>query len=262
MWILIVILCILLFLAGLQYRMDVTHTEIVSAKVRKAVKICVLADLHCRRFGEKQSKITDVIEQENPDLIVIPGDLFDIGRDLEISFELIDQIRNRPVYYVPGNHDVYLKNLNELHQRLEEKGVKILEGTAELFQDLEIAGIRDMGYRANMKPAKANALWKTKKFRLLLCHRPDYVSFYEKLNCDLIICGHAHGGQWRIPFTHQGIIAPRQGLFPKYTEGVHQTGKAKMFVSRGLASGNPHIPRLYNNPEIAFITITPEEKQS
>ena len=221
----------------------------------------MLSDLHCRRFGPGQSKITKAIEEKNPDLIVIPGDLFDIERDLEISFELIDAVRSRPVYFVSGNHDVYLKNLEELKNRLRKKGVVIPEGFTAQCCGIEIGGMRDCGWEVRTKPRKINAMWKTDGFRLFLCHRPDYHAFYEMLDCDLVVCGHAHGGQWRIPFTHQGLIAPQQGLFPKYTEGLHRTGKAQMFVCRGLASGNPHIPRLYNNPEIAFLHIVREEEQ-
>jgi predicted MPP superfamily phosphohydrolase len=75
----------------------------------------------------------------------------------------------------------------------------------------------------------------------------------------LIICGHVHGGQWRIPFTHKGLYGPQQGIFPKYSEGIHNLNGHLMYISRGLASADGRIPRLYNNPEIGFITLKPKE---
>ncbi len=75
----------------------------------------------------------------------------------------------------------------------------------------------------------------------------------------MIISGHAHGGQARIPFTHQGLYAPQQGLLPKYTEGIHDMRYAKFAISRGFASGKPFLPRFYNNPEMMIVEIENEK---
>ena len=248
-------------LGGLQYHMDITEISIPSEKVTKPVTICVLSDLHCRWFGKKQEKIMREVRRRDPDLIVIPGDLFDVDRDFSVSFELLDLLRGRNVFYVSGNHDRYLKELPQLYEQMEEMGVIIPEEESFQYGEIEIVGLKDLGRKTSLKGEEVNRRFQTDGFRLLLSHRPNYISLYEQLNCDLIICGHAHGGQFRIPFTHQGIIAPQQGLFPKYTEGLHQMGTAKLFISRGLASGDPHVPRLYNNPEIAFLTIVPKEEK-
>ena len=81
------------------------HDTIITDRLQKQKKIAILSDLHCRRFGKGQSRIVDVIQEERPDLIVIPGDLFDVDRDFEISFELITKLKDYPIYFTSGNHD-------------------------------------------------------------------------------------------------------------------------------------------------------------
>ena len=244
-----------LILAGIPRGMDVTEYEIFTDKVKEKLVFCVLSDLHCRRFGKDQKKIMDVIRQKEPDCILIPGDLFDYERDHEISFELVRQLKGRPVFFSSGNHDVYLKNLGELKKRLEAEGVTVIDDRAVMFRDCEITGIRDRGFRKNLPDLSTGYTG----FRVLLSHRPEYIRLYNEMDYDLIVSGHAHGGQWCIPFTKQGIFTPHQGFFPKYTHGMHSLKNGKLVISRGLASGNPHLPRLYNDPEIVFITVLPKQ---
>ena len=254
-----------LVLAGLPYqKIDTAYHVIRSPKIRHTVRICVLSDLHCRRFGEKQSRITEKVKKIQPDLIIVPGDLFDVDRDYEISFELIDALKEYPLFFTSGNHDMYLVNdIDHLRNRLKEKGVHVLEDQDECFtahhQEIELFGMTDHGRKPIIQASDLRFMYHTDDFRILISHRPDYIDFYRNAPCDLIICGHAHGGQWRIPFTHQGIYAPQMGLFPKYTEGMHDLNGRKLFISRGLASGDPHIPRLYNNPEIGVIDLKGDE---
>lgn len=250
--------------AGLPYHMDVTHDQITSRKIKTPVKIAVLADLHCRRFGKEQAKIVNVIKEEKPDLIIIPGDLFDVGRDVEISFELIRQLREFPMCFTSGNHDVYLKEqISHLRLRLAAEGVHVLEDHGTVIQEagnlIEIYGMSDHGRRVKYSSEEISRNFHYDGYRILISHRPDFADFYRRIDCDMIICGHAHGGQWRIPGTHQGIYSPRIGFFPKYTEGVHDLNGRSMVISRGLASGNPMIPRLYNNPEILIIDLVPKK---
>jgi predicted MPP superfamily phosphohydrolase len=251
-----------LVIGGLPYKMDVTHYSFPTRKVKKAKKIAVLADLHCRRFGREQSHIIEVIEKENPDLIIIPGDLFDYERDYEISFELIQKIKKYPVYFSSGNHDIYLKkDIGMLRARLESEGVHVLEDAGTVYQDgtdcIEIYGMMDHGRKPKFTSEEISHSFHRDGLRILISHRPEFVDFYGKVDCDMIISGHAHGGQWRIPGTHQGLYFPHVGFFPKYTEGVHDLHGRKLIISRGLASGHPLIPRLYNNPEIVIIDIQP-----
>ncbi len=245
---------------GFQYhKIDRTNYIIHTKKVNDEIKICVLADLHCRRYGEKQERIKNIVDAMKPDLIVIPGDLFDIDRDFDISFELISAMQGYPVYFTSGNHDNYLKEIDELRNRLRQMGVHVLEDTTEVFQKgnttIEICGLSDMGRKPNIDAKQLDAMYQTENYRILVSHRPDYIDFYQQIHCNLIVSGHVHGGQWRIPFIHKGIYAPQQGFFPKYYEGIHHLKNQNLVISRGLASGNPYIPRLYNNPEIVCITI-------
>lgn len=247
--------------AGLPYSIDVTHYELKSKKIKEPVKMAILSDLHCRRFGKEQSKILNILHQEKPDLVIIPGDLFDTGRDFNISFELIRGLKGIPTYFTSGNHDAYLtEQIHQLHLRLEKEGVNVLEDSGMMFHkkdtSIEIYGMSDHGRNSKYSSEEISSRYHSEMYHILISHRPDYIDFYKKVDCDMIISGHVHGGQWRIPGTHQGVYFPRQGLFPKYTEGVHDLNGRQLVISRGLASGCPWIPRLYNNPEIVIVTLT------
>lgn len=252
-----------IILPGLPYTIDDTHYEISDARIRSSLKIGVIADLHCRSFGYKQSRIMKIINREKPDLIILPGDLFDKGRNYQHVFDLIDALKEYSVYFTTGNHDRRLKkDIASLCDELQKKGVHVLEDTSEVYihEDtiLEIAGMSDHGRVPIYSPEAFSAVYETNHYRILISHRPDYREFYKKIDCDLIISGHNHGGQWRIPFTKQGIYTPGDGLFPKYAGGLYDLNGRKMIVSRGLATGSPLIPRLYNNPEIVFIDLRGE----
>lgn len=89
---------------------------------------------------------------------------------------------------------------------------------------------------------------------MLIAHKPEYLEDYQNIGFDLGFAGHAHGGQIRIPFINQGIIAPGQGLFPKYTEGINTIDGFSLIISRGL--GNSGFPlRLFNRPEVIVVTL-------
>lgn len=254
-------ICIgILVILAIPWKMDVTHHVLKSKKVQKDVNICILADLHCRRFGKKQSRIMKIVKKIHPDIIVIPGDLFDYERDYEICFELIEQLKSYPVLYVWGNHERFIEgDMPELIRRLKDMGVHVLENRSEVLLGVEWIGLMDLGREPKMTKEQFENTAITDLYRVVLSHRPHYLSFYNSIPCDLILSGHAHGGQWCIPFTKIGLYAPQQGIFPKYTHGIYDLKGKKMFVSRGLASGTPKIPRLFNNPEIGWITIEKEE---
>lgn len=254
----IVFTLLLLFVCGLPYKINVTHYKIPK-NTKKKLKIGVIADLHCRTYGHKQKKIIDILKKENVDLVIIPGDLFDVGRKYEYSFDLVDGLKGIPTFFSSGNHDTYLKQMEEFRTKLKEKGVTVLEDTETITningQEIEIVGCCDHGRNMLYTAKQLSDMFHTNSLRILISHRPEFMDVYQDVNCDLIVCGHAHGGQWRIPFTHQGIYAPRVGFLPKYTEGIHNFGNTNVVISRGLASGNPYIPRLYNNPEIVIVEI-------
>lgn len=256
-----------IIIAGIpKKKIDVTEYVIRTKKVYKPLRLCVLADLHCRRYGEKQSQIKEIVDEMKPDCILIPGDLFDVDRDYEISFELIEILKEYPIYFTSGNHDMYLTDeIEGLRERLQNMGVHVLEDAGEYFDKgldtIEIYGMSDHGRKVVMKGSTLMHMFQSDYYRILISHRPEYSDFYKLVDCDLIVSGHSHGGQFRIPIIDKGVYAPQQGFFPKYVDGIHKMNGTNLVISRGLASGNPHVPRLFNNPEIVFITLEPKKKQ-
>ena len=95
---------------------------------------------------------------------------------------------------------------------------------------------------------------------MLLCHFPEDIDYYRSFGkFDLILSGHAHGGQWRLPFSQNGLFSPGEGLFPKYSGGRFDFDDCTMIVSRGLARIKTVIPRIFNNPELVVIDLLPRE---
>lgn len=255
---------VVLVLLGLPYKIDIDRRILRSRKIKDTIRICVISDLHCRRFGDKQSSIKKIVETEKPDLVILPGDLFDVDRDPNMVFYLFRALEQYPLVYTLGNHEGYMgKDVEEHIQKARKMGVHVLEDESMLFQkgdsQIEIVGLRDI--RSDMKPSpdSISGIFSTDRYRILVSHRPHRVDVYRDVECNLIISGHSHGGQFRIPFTHKGLIGPNERILPKYTEGIHELGKNMLYISRGLATGFPGVPRLYNNPEIGFITLKGEQ---
>ena len=228
---------------------------------RYGITLAVLADIHARRVEE----ILSLVEQNKPDIILIPGDLVDgaaIEKYKEHSNFVEEAITNlnriahiAPTYYSLGNHEKQLTEteIKELHR---SKAVVADNRYVNVSSDLYIGGISSgRNYhdkRASQKPDISFILEfeKVSGFKILLSHHPEYyVPLLKDKDIDLIISGHAHGGQIRI--GNQGLFAPGQGLFPKYTSGIHD---GKLVVSRGI-SGTELFPRINNKPEIVYIKI-------
>ena len=141
---------------------------------------------------------------------------------------------------------------------LEDEGTVFSKGNSTI----EIFGMSDHGRKPMIQASDLKYMFHTDLYRILISHRPEYTEFYKKADCDLVVSGHVHGGQWRIPLMKRGMYAPQQGLLPEYSQGIHRLNGTNLVISRGLASGNPMIPRLYNNPEIAFIQLTNQKKNN
>ena len=228
---------------------------------RYGITLAVLADIHARRVEETLS----LVEQNKPDIILIPGDLVDgsaIEKCKEHSNFIEEAITNlnriaqiAPTYYSLGNHEKQLTEaeIKELHGT---KAVVVDNRYVNVSADLYIGGISSgRNYhdkKASQKPdiSFIPEFEKVSGFKILLSHHPEYyVPLLKDRDIDLIISGHAHGGQIRI--GNQGLFAPGQGLFPKYTSGIHD---GKLIVSRGI-SGTELFPRINNKPEIVYIKI-------
>ena len=235
-------------------------------------KVVQLSDLHNKSFGEEQSELVSKIEKENPDLIVFTGDLVDSNRYNENpSLTLMEKlVQLAPVYYVPGNHEWASGNFPSLEEKLKNIGVEVMRNTsAEISREIgeiQLIGIDDPinanGTYTERATAEKNIRdsiegLEEEPFQILLSHRPEFFSLYQEYEFDLVFSGHAHGGQFRIPFVG-GLIAPNQGLFPEYTSGEHVSDNTAMIVNRGL--GNSVIPvRVFNRPEIVVVTLNTVE---
>lgn len=249
----------------------VSEYEIVSEKIPESFDgfvIVHLSDLHNKMFGENQKRLMRHVKDAAPDLIVITGDLIDSNRpDVETGLLLVEEaMKIAPVYFVTGNHDNYLSDTNTyaLFQGLERLGARVLDDeVAELYVEdeeeyISLLGIDDdtVSYASQCRETISELTPKKSQeeiFTILLAHQPQRLPVYSEFDIDLVLSGHAHGGQFRIPFIG-GFVAPDQGFLPKYTKGLYEENGTKMIVSAGL--GNSVIPqRLLNRPEVVKITL-------
>lgn len=218
------------------------------------LKIAHISDLHGKRFGKENVRLVAKIAAEKPDFIAITGDIIHKyrDRDKEVALELVSALSAvAPVLYVSGNHEMRNKGYRFLRRDLKEAGALVLDNCP-----VDICGITVVGLNcASLKNDTINKVTpEGGGYKILLAHMPQFIDKYAAAGYDIVLCGHAHGGQWRIPFTGIGVYSPGQGLFPKLTSGVHKRGKTKTVISRGL--GNSQCPlRLFNRPELVIIEI-------
>ncbi len=232
-------------------------------------RIAAVSDLHNHQWGDE---LIGRLEKECPDMIVITGDLVDSSHtDFGVAMEFIHRaVEIAPVYYVTGNHEAWLDHYDELEKQLTDSGVKLMDDRKEWLErgdaKISLVGIQDPSFSGradtgnlheSIVTAKLENLLDQNGYNIILCHRPELFDGYVKVKADLVITGHAHGGQVRIPLIG-GLIAPNQGFLPRYTERVYSRGGTDMVVSRGL--GNSVIPvRINNMPELVIITLTKPE---
>lgn len=249
----------------------ITKSDYINSKIPEEFNGFVIAhisDLHNKQFGKDQQYILSKLKNISPNTIVITGDLIDRRKyDLDTAMSFIEgAIDIAPVYYVSGNHEAWSGRYATIVKRLEEAGVhvidddvvKLLTGDSSIF----MFGVKDPDFLTSsyLEGTDITAMkehlekWSSYEgFKILLSHRPELFDLYCQSNMDLIFTGHAHGGQFRIPFVG-GLFAPDQGLFPKYTSGSYRKESSTMYVSRGL--GNSIIPiRIFNRPEIVVVTL-------
>ena len=250
-----------------------THYEIAFENLPSSFegyKIAQISDLHNAKFGENNARIIEILHEENPDMIAITGDLIDSNRtDIDIAVQFMQQaVHIAPCYYVTGNHEAWIgEDYQQLEKKMIDVGVRILhDEVMPIYKDgesIQLIGLddpdftdRDAVVQDSMLDSKLKNLKLQDGFKLLLSHRPETVHSYVSTNVDLVLSGHAHGGQFWMPFIG-GIVAPNQGLFPEYDAGVFDERGTTMVVSRGI--GNSIIPvRLNNRPEIVIVKLQPK----
>ncbi len=250
--------------------MKITEYSIKKKKFPGKYVFALVSDLH----GSDPTEIIKILEDMKPDFILAPGDVFEPldGQHNEINeagFEFLGACAEiAPTFFSPGNHEVggirswspkwwrMVKEKNydaESMKKLAQTGVCFLDDTFVLSHGMAFAGLGSGLINNGGKPKLEflTDFCSCQAPKILLCHHPEYYKKYLlDMDIDLIVSGHAHGGQWR--FFGRGVFAPGQGLFPKYTSGVHGN---RLVISRGLKKGGT-IPRIFNIPEIVKITLS------
>ena len=235
---------------------------------QSSIKIALISDLHSTIFGKDQIILIDKIKEINPDFIVLSGDIYDDVISTTGTQLLLNGIYDvSPIYYVTGNHDYQSRNMPAFREELRSYGVIILSDNYVITEvnnnEIVIAGIEDPykrryetpNYNQNDSMEKAfRELDEIPLYKILIAHRPELIENYRNYSFDLVLSGHTHGGQVRIPLILNGLYAPGQGVFPKYAGGLYTHGNLTHIISRGL-SVNPLLPRIFNPPELVIIII-------
>lgn len=257
--------------------MKITKYNVFTDKEGIDLKLAVVSDLHARPY----KNAIRALEAISPDIILLPGDIVEIAveymskRNKNGLAFLKECVGIAPTYYCHGNHEIYFSHAKFGHSKTPDKALN--EEYADLIASYGVKTVNDGFLKANLQneaeiligglvcgrdkdPAintdlpKLEFLSKFDKetgYKILLCHYPHYYERYLKnTSFDLIISGHAHGGQWRL--FGRGVFAPHQGLFPKYTSGIHDN---RHIISRGAANNVKPIPRFFNPCEVIEINV-------
>ncbi|MBS6194604.1 MAG: metallophosphoesterase [Clostridiales bacterium] len=265
-----IVVCVAaLLIMALYTGLQTKKYRIESEKISGNVRIVLITDLHSCRYGEEQKELIEAICRQEPDLVMLGGDICDDRISNEGTEELLKGIAHRyPCYYVTGNHEYWSGNIEGILELFETYGVTILDGRCETVQvrndKINICGVTDPDVTV-YTDAERDVQQQLKSleqvdengyFTILLAHRPEKIKEYAAYGFDLVLSGHAHGGQWRIPGILNGLYAPNQGIFPKYAGGEYRVDDTQMIVSRGLARENTVVPRIFNPPELVVVDVT------
>ena len=232
-------------------------------------KIAHVSDLHNDEFGKDNAKLISLIENSAPDIIAITGDIFDCHHtDVDVAIKFAEKaVQIAPCYYVAGNHEQRVPDAYEkLIDAFKEIGIVVLDNKAVTVeragQSINVLGVSDPGFETDylfgdtegvLNHYLSELMTDKESFNLLLSHRPELFELYERHDVDLVLTGHAHGGQFRLPFVG-GLYAPNQWLFPEYDAGLYSEDNTNMIVSRGI--GNSLFPFRFNNrPEVVLVTL-------
>ncbi len=262
-------IAVILICAGLYNGMCVKRYYIDSEKITEPITFALVADLHSCSYGVGCSELIEAIDKEEPDAVMMSGDIFDDELSHESAEAFIAAITEKyPCYYVTGNHEYWggKERYLETEAILSKYNIIVLAGeavTAEFKgEKVNICGVEDPGKSTidntmdfQQQLYDAEIACDNDYFTVLLSHRPEYFEKYTAHGFDLVLSGHAHGGQWRIPVLLNGLYAPDQGLFPEYAGGCYHEDNTTMVVSRGLARETTRVPRFCNRPELVIIEI-------
>lgn len=264
------VILVAISLSAFDIRLKVRRYTLDAPEITSAIRMVLITDLHSCRYGDMQSTLIDAVNDLKPDLVLLGGDIFDDDLPDENTDIFLSGIKDLyPCYYVTGNHEYWSgsERYSEKMAILEKYGINTLSGECVTVsvngEFINICGVddpeafweeqREENVRKQLISAKAGA--DNGCYTILLAHRPEYFDTYCEYDFDLVLSGHAHGGQWRIPLILNGLYAPNQGIFPEYAGGQYEADDTTMIVSRGLARKSTRVPRIFNRPELVLIEI-------
>lgn len=270
-WILPVLaILVILTLIALDERLILRTYTVVSPKLTAEVRLAVVTDFHSSDNADDVAAMTASCA---PDAVLLVGDLFDddtANRPTERTLSLMRQLSALyPCYYVSGNHEAWTGGMDALYQQTEEAGVTVLRMSSGVLtvrgQRIALCGVPDpyemvFSGAPDTEEQLRQALEDVDSadFTVLLAHRPELLAKYAQFPLDLVVSGHAHGGQVRIPGVLNGLYAPNQGWFPKLAGGAYTQDGTTLIVSRGLAV-RTRLPRIFNRPEVVLVRCVPAE---
>lgn len=271
-WWILPVLAILVALAliALDERLILRTYTVASPKLTAEVRLAVVTDFHS---SDNADDVVAMVASCAPDAVLMVGDMFDddtANRPTERTLSLMRQLSALyPCYYVSGNHEAWTGEMDALYQQTEEAGVTVLRMSSGVLtvrgQRIALCGIPDpyemvFSGAPDTEEQLRQALEDVDSadFTVLLAHRPELLAKYAQFPLDLVVSGHAHGGQVRIPGVLNGLYAPNQGWFPKLAGGAYTQGGTTLIVSRGLAV-RTRLPRIFNRPEVVLVRCVPAE---
>lgn len=270
-WILPVLaMLVILMLIALDERLILRTYTVVSPKLTAEVRLAVVTDFHS---SDNADDVVAMVTSCAPDAVLMVGDMFDddtANRPTERTLSLMRQLSAQyPCYYVSGNHEAWTGEMDALYQQTEEAGVTVLRMSSGVLtvrgQRIALCGIPDpyemvFSGAPDTEEQLRQALEDVDSadFTVLLAHRPELLTKYAQFPLDLVVSGHAHGGQVRIPGVLNGLYAPNQGWFPKLAGGAYTQDGTTLIVSRGLAV-RTRLPRIFNRPEVVLVRCVPAE---
>lgn len=261
---------VILTLIALDERLILRTYTVASPKLTAEVRLAVVTDFHS---SDNADDVVAMVASCAPDAVLLVGDMFDddiANRPTERTLSLMRQLSAQyPCYYVSGNHEAWTGEMDALYQQTEEAGVTVLRMSSGVLtvrgQRIALCGIPDpyemvFSGAPDTEEQLRQALEDVDSadFTVLLAHRPELLAKYAQFPVDLVVSGHAHGGQVRIPGVLNGLYAPNQGWFPKLAGGAYTQGGTTLIVSRGLAV-RTRLPRIFNRPEVVLVRCVPAE---
>lgn len=266
-WLAALAVLVLSAIIALDQRLIVRHYEIEAEEITSPVRLAVVADFHGCDYGAGAQQLVEAIVREEPDAVLLVGDIFDDEMPWDASEALVRSLAQRwPCFYVTGNHEYWSDRISEICRLVEEAGVTVLNMQSRVLeirgQRMAICGVPDpyaMTYAdapdTDVQLAATLAQVEPGLFTLLMAHRPELIDQYAAAGFDLVVSGHAHGGQVRFPGFLNGLYAPNQGWFPEYAGGEYRAGETTLIVSRGLARESTRLPRIFNRPELVIVEL-------